>query len=64
MKSSPSGKPGITEDDIQTALRRFTRKGGLIRRLPPQVAPARVTAPGRGCYDTVEAIIAKMGLLN
>ena len=36
MKDS---KKIITEDQIRRALEKFKNRGGLIRTLPPQVAP-------------------------
>lgn len=34
-------KKTITEDQIRRALEVFAKRGGLIRTLPPQVAPDR-----------------------
>ena len=34
-------KKTITEDQIRRALETFAKRGGLVRRLPPQIAPDR-----------------------
>jgi hypothetical protein len=34
-------KKTITEDQIRQALEKFAKRGGLVRTLPPQVAPER-----------------------
>lgn len=53
-------KKQITQADIQAALEKFKRAGGLIRRLPAQVAPARTIARGKGIYENVEEFLAKV----
>ena len=50
----------ITQADIQAALEKFKRAGGLIRRVPPQVAPARTIASGKGVYENVAGFMAKV----
>ncbi len=57
-------KKQITQADIQAALEKFKRAGGLIRRLPPQVAPARSIASGKGIYENVEEFLAKVESAN
>ncbi len=54
----------ITQDDVRTALKRFKRSGGLIRRLPDQVTPSRALVPARAAYETVDVFLAKIGLLS
>ena len=53
-------KKQITQADIQAALEKFKRTGGLIRRLPAQVVPARTIASGKGIYENVEEFLAKV----
>lgn len=53
-------KKQITQPHIQAALEKFKRAGGLIRRLPAQVAPARTIASGKGIYEDVEEFLAKV----
>ena len=49
MKQS---KKIITEDQIRRALRNFRSRGGLIRRLPPQIAPERkMVGSQHGVYE-------------
>ncbi len=53
-------KKQITQADIQAALEKFKRAGGLIRQPPAQVAPARTIASGKGIYENVEEFPAKV----
>ncbi len=52
-------KKQIMQADIQAALEKFRRAGGLIRRIPPQVAPALASGTGKGIYENVEEFLAK-----
>lgn len=52
-------KQEITHKDIQKALEKFNKSGGLIKKLPDQHAPSRVIAAGKGIYETVEEFLAK-----
>ena len=45
-------KKTITEDQIRRALEVFSRRGGLIRTLPPQIAPERkLVGAQHGAYE-------------
>ncbi len=47
-------RKNITEDQIRRALRNFKSRGGLIRRLPPQVAPERrMVGSQHGVYENM-----------
>ena len=40
-------KTPITHDDLQRAIRKFVKNGGMIHKLPPQVAPSRLPVGGQ-----------------
>ena len=43
----------ITEDQIRLALKQFEKRGGLVRTLPPQVAPdRRLVAAKHAAYES------------
>lgn len=46
MKSRKN-KPTITQDEVQKALLRFKKEGGLIKKLPDQIAPANTFVGGK-----------------
>lgn len=47
-------KKVITEEDVQKALNKFVKDGGLIRQLPDQVAPRNLLVGARwGVYEVV-----------
>ena len=35
-KKSPVGKKGITKDDLDNAIQKFLKNGGIIQKLPAQ----------------------------
>ena len=44
----------ITEEDVQKALSKFEKDGGLIKQLPDQVAPRNTLVGARwGVYEVV-----------
>jgi hypothetical protein len=45
----------ITHDQVQEALKRFSAKGGLLKRLPDQVTPVRQLVGGR--WASLESLI-------
>ncbi len=47
-------KKTITEEEIQQALSKFLREGGLIKRLPDEVVTPNLMVGGRwGIYEPV-----------
>lgn len=47
-------KKVITEEDVQKALNKFVKDGGLIRQLPDQVTPRNLLVGARwGVYEVV-----------
>ncbi len=47
-------KKTITEEEVQAALNKFLRAGGLIKRLPNQVVPRNTLVGARwGMYEIV-----------
>ncbi len=50
----------ITEDQIRRALKNFKKRGGLIRTLPPQVAPDRRLVGAQ--HAVYESLIEAVGL--
>ena len=49
-----SKKTKITDEEIQRALKKFEEKGGLIKRLPDQVAPSGNQVGGKfAMFETV-----------
>ena len=47
-------KKTITEEEVQAALNKFLRTGGLIKRLPDQVVPRNTLVGARwGMYEIV-----------
>lgn len=59
MKKKKS-KQEVTHEDIQRALEKFHRSGGLIKKLPDELVPFRVMAEGKGIYENVEEFLAKV----
>ena len=53
-------KKTITEDQIRRALGKFEKRGGLIRTLPPLVAPARNLVGAR--HSAFENLFEAVGL--
>ena len=53
-------KQDITNEDIQRALEKFNKAGGLIKTLPAQYVPSRVMTAGKGIYEKVEKFPAKV----
>ena len=44
----------ITEEDVQNALHKFVKDGGLIKHLPDQVTPGNTLVGARwGVYEVV-----------
>ena len=44
----------VTEEDVQLAIQKFVRDGGLIQQLPDQVAPRNLMVGARwGIYEPV-----------
>jgi hypothetical protein len=44
----------ITEEDVQKALQKFLRDGGLIKRLPDEVVPPNLMVGAKwGMYEPV-----------
>jgi len=56
-------KKTITEEDVQAALGKFLRAGGLIRHLPDQVVPRNTLVGARwGMYEIVsDTTVASSG---
>lgn len=47
-------KSPVTERQIQEALQRFKDRGGLIRKLPPEVIPrALLVGTRHGCFEPI-----------
>ena len=53
-------RKNITEDQIRQALKNFSERGGLIRTLPPQVAPDRSLVGSQ--HAVYENLIEAVGL--
>ncbi len=53
-------RKNITEEQIRQALKNFAERGGLIRTLPPQVAPDRSLVGSQ--YAVYESLIEAVGL--
>ena len=50
-------RKGISRDEIQRALNKFKKGGGLITQLPDQVAPRRNQVGGKwAAYETVSDV--------
>ena len=50
-------KKSITEAEVQNALQKFIRGGGLINHLPDEVAPRNLMVGGKwGIYEPVMEI--------
>ena len=41
------GKKGITNSDLEKAIRKFIKSGGIIRTLPPEKAVSPSTVGGK-----------------
>ncbi|MCZ6531750.1 MAG: hypothetical protein O7A08_02155 [SAR324 cluster bacterium] len=50
----------ITEDQIRQALKNFAKRGGLIRKLPPQIASDRRLVGAQ--HAVYENLIEAVGL--
>ncbi len=47
-------RKSISEEEIQKALRKFLREGGLIKHLPDEVVPANTMVGSKwGMYELV-----------
>ena len=53
-------KKEVTREDIQKALEKFNKAGGLIKKLPSLHAPSRVMAAGKAIHENVQALLAMM----
>ena len=53
-------KQEISHEDIQKALEKFNKMGGLIKKLPDEHAPSRMIAAGKGVYENVEEFLANV----
>ena len=52
-------KNAITEEDIQKALGKFVKDGGLIKQLPDQVTPVnRLVGARWGAYEIVSDTVS------
>jgi hypothetical protein len=50
-----NNKPVITEAEIQQALQKFQKRGGLIKKLPDEVVPTHNMVGARwAVYETVQ----------
>ncbi len=48
------GNKSITEEEVQKALQKFVRGGGLIKNLPDEVAPRNLLVGAKwGMYEPV-----------
>ena len=51
-------KKTITKDQIRRALENFPKRGGLIRTLPPQVAPnRRLVGAQHGVFESLFEVV-------
>lgn len=39
MRGHRKQQPEVTHEDLQQAIRRFKQRGGLVKKLPDEVAP-------------------------
>ena len=47
-------KVEVTQEEIQRALKKFTEKGGLINKLPDEIAPRNALVGGKwGMFEGV-----------
>ena len=47
-------KKTISQDEVQKALQRFQKEGGLITQLPDQIVPPRTRVGGKfAAYESV-----------
>lgn len=53
-------RKNITEDQIRLALKRFEKRGGLNRKLPPQAAPERKLVGSQ--HAVYESLFEAVGL--
>ena len=50
----------ITQENVQEALRRFMKEGGLIRKLPDEVSPRNFQVGGK--YSAFEYVGPDLGV--